>query len=562
MNPILFPSTAETFTTKGLGVISDAISCKVHEQRNGIYELEMSYPVSGKRYRDLAKRNIIFAKPNNSKPPQAFRIYRITKPMSGKVSVYAEHISYDLNGIPVLPFTAGSADEAMRKLKSQSAVTNPFSFDTDVTTQAQMTLAAPAAIKGILFNKEGSVIDTFGGEWEFDNIACILHRQRGADNGVQIRYGKNLVTLEQDEKVSNVYTGVLPYYYSENDGEIHAGIVNVTGTFDYVRILPLDLSDKFEEKPNEAQLQAEARAYIQRNDIGVPDVSLSISFVELSKAAGYENIATLETVNLCDTVTVIFEKLGIRTTAKVVDTVYDVLKERYEKISVGSIKESIADTIATQNAKLNQTPTKDFMEKAISYATELITGNRGGYVILHDSDGSGNPDEILIMDTDNISTAQQVWRWNKEGLGYSNNGYAGPYGTAITIDGTILGNYLKVNTVEANKIVNHSIDDTQVRTGGISVSGSGQGSGTGGGVLAPYTIGSLNIGSGAVGSGQCDGYINGGVAEGYYAASVFAGSVYASYIGANVIRASTQFMFRNQGVSVITHEGHGFLGVY
>lgn len=559
MKPILFEESATAYTTKGLGTLTDAISCKAIEERNGAFTLEMQYPISGIHFKEIRSRRIILAKPNNTDEAQPFRIYRITKPINGKITVYAEHISYDLNGIPDNPFTAATAAQAVAKLKSSAAVSCPFTFGTNVNVNSDMALLAPASIRSLLFNKEGSIVDHYGGEWKFDKFSAYLYAARGADNGVTVRYGKNLTTLEQDENISEVYTGVLPFYYSESDGEVHGRIQNVPGTFSFVKILPLDLSDKFEEVPTAAALEAEAIAYINRNDLGIPKVSLSFSFVELSKAAGYENVAMLETVNLCDTVTVIFEELNVNTTAKVIKTEYDVLKERYTNLSIGSVKTSIADTIAEQAAKLEAAPTKDFMQKAISFATELITGNRGGYVVMHDSSGDGSPDEILIMDSPDINTAVKVWRWNQNGLGYSNSGYLGPYGTAITIDGTILGNYLKVNTVEANKIVDHSLDDRQVRDGGITVSGSGSGSGSGGGRLAQYTIGSSNIGGGAVGSFACDGYINGGVAEGYYAQSVFAGSVYAGYVSAGTVRASDNLLFRNTPVNTVMLDGHRVL---
>ena len=549
MKPILFESTATGWNSKGLGTLTDAISCKVTEERNGAFTLEMQYPMSGIHYAELTPRRLILAKPNNDDLIQPFRIYRITKPINGKVTVYAEHISYDLNGIPDNPFTASNAAQAVAALKSNAAVSCPFTFTTDVTVQSEMALLAPASIRSLLFNKEGSIVDHYGGEWEFNGFSAYLHANRGSDNGVTVRYGKNLTTLEQDENIAEVYTGVLPFYYSESDGELHGRIQNAPGTFDFVRILPLDLTDKFESIPTAAALEAEAIAYIQRNDIGIPKVSLSFSFVELSKAAGYENIAMLERVNLCDTVTVIFDKLNVRQTAKVVKTEYDVLKERYISLSIGTPKTSVADTIAEQAAKLEASPTKGFMQKAITFATEMITGNRGGYVVMHDSTGSGAPDEILIMDTPDIETAVQVWRWNKNGLGYSNSGYAGPYGTAITIDGTILGNYLKVNTVEADKIVDHSLDDRQIKDSGITVKGGSGGGQSGGGILAPYTIGSGNIGGGAVGSFACDGYINGGVAEGYYAASIWAGSVTANNMRA-INLAATNFAFKGMGVGI------------
>ena len=164
-------------------------------------------------------------------------------------------------------------------------------------------------------------------------------------------------------------------------------------------------------------------------------------------------------MDLCDTVHIYYEPLGITATAKCIATVWDVLEERYTQTTFGSPKTNIADTIATQAREVAQTPSRSFMNEAIAHATELITGNLGGYVILHDSNNDGTPDEILIMNTADITTATQVWRWNKNGLGYSGTGYAGPYGTAITADGKIVADFISTGTLNADLIKAGTIED-------------------------------------------------------------------------------------------------------
>lgn len=475
MIPILYGSTETQFSNNGIGYLSEAASCKVVEERNGKFELEMKYPVSGIRFADITNRKIIFAKPSTGKPEQPFRIYKITKPSNGLITVHAQHISYDLSGVPVSPFSAGTAAAAISSLstKALTPVTN-YSFQTDIVRNGNFELVTPASMRSILGGREGSILDVYHGEWEFDfnksnkKTVVTLHESRGADNGVLIAYGKNLTTLEQEENISAVYTGILPYYYSESDGLVQGNIQNAPGTFDFVRVLPMDFSSEYQEKPTVQALNARAIKYIQDNDIGVPEVSLKVSFVELSKASGYEKIAMLENVELCDEVTVKFEKLNISTKAKVVKTEYDVLKDRYTYVDIGKVKDGIAKTIAEQGAEIKRATTRSDMQKAIKYATELITGAKGGYVLINDSDGDGFPDEILIMDTEDKETAVNVWRWNKNGLGFSSNGYAGPYGLAMTIDGSIVADYITSGTINADNVNVTNINGQNIKEASVA----------------------------------------------------------------------------------------------
>lgn len=457
MIPILFSADTTSFNTNGLGALADCTSCKVTEKRNGEYILTMQYPLDGIHFKDIQKSCVIWAKPSDGASNQAFRVYKIKKPMNGLVTIEAEHISYQLSMIPTMPFTAETAVTALQGLKANAAEPCPFFFYTDKQTQATYTQEQPASIRSRLGGVSGSVLDVYGGEYEFDNYDVHLWANRGSDKGVTIRYGKNLTDLKQEENIQNVVTGVVPFYANEEtlvtlpEKVIESEYVSL---YPYPRTVILDLSSEWtDEVPTEEQLRQRAQKYIDDNDIGIPKVSIDVSFIALWQTEEYKNIAPLERVSLCDTITVKFEKLGIEAKAKVISTEYDVLRERYTKIEVGDAKSTLATTIvnidSTTNTKI-QTATS-FLQKAIVHATDMITGGLGGYVYLKPN-ADGYPEEILIMDSPDIDTAVNIWRWNKNGLGFSSNGYAGPYGTAITSDGKIVADYITAGTLNGDLI--------------------------------------------------------------------------------------------------------------
>ena len=446
---LLYDSTEMSFETNGLGALPDAISCEVTEERNGLFELEMEYPIIGRRYSELALRKIILAKSNPYSTLQPFRIYGITKPINGIVTVNAQHISYDLSGLIASPFEADSVLDAFIKMKEASVTDCPFDFWTDKTTLAQMKTTLPSSMRSLLGGVRGSFLDIYGGEYEFDRFSVKLWSERGANRGVSIRYGKNLTDLNQEENCSNVYTGVYPFWYDEEEGlvELSEKYIEAEGNYDYVRIYPLDLGEYFSERPTETEMRTKAESYMKDNKIGIPKVALEVSFVLLSQSKEYENISVLENVHLCDTVNVQFEKLGVTGTAKCIKTVYNVLTDKYIKIGLGDAKSNLSTSIAEQDDSIKEQhravkEQRSYTRKAAEHASKLITGGLGGYALLHSSTGGKKPDEFLIMDTDNILTARSVWRWNKGGLGYSSTGYAGPYKTAITQDGQIVANFI------------------------------------------------------------------------------------------------------------------------
>lgn len=454
MNPILFKSTETSFVTNGVGILSDAISCVVSGELNGQDELQMEYPMDGIHADEIALRSLILAKRNHVDRLQPYRIYDISEPMNGIVTVQARHICYDLAGIPVRPFSALTAPLAMNGLRNNAVVDCPFVFSTDKTTAANFLVKVPSVIWSLLGGQEGSILDTYGGEYEFDRYRVVLHKKRGADNGVTIRYGKNLTDFQQDKNCSSVYTGVCPFWLGSEGNlvTLSENIVPADGTYDFVRILPLDFSAEWEEAPTEAQLRARAQSYVKDNEIGVPTVSTTISFVQLADTEEYKDVAQLETVELGDTVNVYFPKMNVSASARVVAMEYDAILERYNHITIGSVKANITDTIVSQAAEIKRVSNPAYLQDAVGSVTQLITGNKGGYVVLHSSTGGKTPDEILVMDTPDIGTAKQVWRWNKSGLGYSSTGYNGTYGLAMTMDGQIVADFITAGTLNAAQI--------------------------------------------------------------------------------------------------------------
>lgn len=462
-----------------MGVLRDAVRCTVTEERNGAFELEMVYPITGQHYSSLALRGLILAKPNPYSEAQYFRIYKISRPINGQVTVNAQHISYDLSGIPVGPCKALNAVDALQQLKIHAAVSCDYTFWTDIQTVVDFAVVVPGSLRSLLGGVEGSVLDVYGGEYEWDNTTVKLHSQRGTDRGVTIRYGKNLTDLTQEESCAEVYTGVYPYWV-DSDGNVTqitgSPVVNVPdGQYDFVRVLTLDVSQDIKEQPTAAQLRQAALDYISANKVGVPKVSLTLSFAQLEQTAEYADMALLERVCLCDTVHVQFAKLGVSADARCIKTVYDVLLERYDSVELGDARSSLTNTVADMGKTVQSTvnKTRSDLERAIDRATQLITGNLGGYVVLHSSTGADEPDEILVMDKPEIAKATKVWRWNLAGWGYSSSGYGGPYRLAATMDGAINADFITTGSLSANRIKSGTMSANLIR-GGVLQSTNGK----------------------------------------------------------------------------------------
>ena len=457
MKPILYDSTEKQFTTNGIGTLADAISCTVIEERNGSYELEMEYPLGGINYDEIRNNRIILAMPSDGQKAQPFRVFKITRPIGGVVKIYAVHLSYDLSGIPVAPFSANDCPSALNGLKSNSMIANPFEVWTDISGSGKYKQISPASFRSRLAGTDGSILDSFGkgAELEFDRLTVKVHQNRGRDNGVTIRYGKNLTDLKQQESIENVRTGVIAYWYKEenNTQDVIVGEIQyLENHADYPKenIHVLDCSADFEKKPDKQQLNTRAKQYIKTNNIGVPKVSIDVSFIQLWQTEEYKNIVSLERVSLCDTVHVVFDKLGVNAVAKVIKTEFDVLNERYIKITLGEARSSFGEAIREATKSTIQPLVKSMVNIAVSNATANISGFSG--YVTKITDANGNWSELVISDQADYTQARNVWRWSQGGLGFSSNGYAGPYTTAITADGHINGAMITAGTINANTV--------------------------------------------------------------------------------------------------------------
>lgn len=465
MIPVLFKSDATDFTTFGMGVLSDCISCEVTEERNGIFELSMKYPVTGRNYAEIKTERIIKAKPNDAANDQAFRIYRITTPLDGVVSVYAQHISYDLSNIATEMFSSEkiSPQLAMERVFQNTVTDHNFICQTEYTEPKAFSVTRPQSVRACLGGTEGSFLDIWGGEYEWDNFKVIQHIHRGTDSGVTIEYGKNLLSMEHDDDESDVYTDLLPYAVQTDESgdetvitlpEVLIPIIDSVLT--RRKTLIKDFSDFFEygTEITADALRGRANDYLSANPMGVSLPSLTVSFEPLWKMPEYA--AVLERVSLCDTVTIRHSVLGITAKTKVIQTVYDVLSEKYVSITLGAAKANLADSVSQTERTINRVTSKvdrmpSVLNAAVTNATNLITGQNGGYVVINSSD-TGQPYEILILDEPSIENAVNVWRWNSGGLGFSHNGYNGPYETAITSDGQIVADFITTGTLAANLI--------------------------------------------------------------------------------------------------------------
>lgn len=448
MLPILYSTITEGTVPSdyGVGVLSSCLAASVKEVRNGEYELTMEYPADGIHASDIVPNAVLKVKPNYTDDPQLFRIYKVGKTINGRFTVNAQHISYDLSGKVITSGTAASLGDAITLLNAQAG---GFTINSDKSVSAAFKVTEPSSVRSWFGGKAGSILDIYGpGEWYYDNFTASFKTARGQDRGVTIRYGKNLTELSQTLDMSNLVSAIIPYYKAQ-DGTVTTGSEVTTGLVGVDRKLAVDFSDGVDPDsatPIATQLATLATNYIANNNLTTLKNSITLNFVQLQ--------GLTERVDLCDTVHIYFEPLGLTATAKCIETVWDVIQERYTSTTFGDSRTNIADTIVKTQKEVAGIPNE------IDHATNLITGNLGGYVVLHDSNGDGKPDEILIMDDPDITQAVKIWRWNQAGLGYSGTGYAGPFNKlALTNDGMIVADQIKTGTI-SDVAGNSTIDMT------------------------------------------------------------------------------------------------------
>lgn len=452
MTPVLYPANETAFTSNGLGRLSGAISCNVHEAINGAYELVMVYPIDGIHYEDIAEGRYIYAAHDDSGVKEPFEIFEISRPFDGKVEIHAWHWSYRLNKVTVLPHISSSAQAALQDIKNYAANDCPFTFSTDISSTSQQTVKVPTSARSLMGGVEGSVIDTYGGEWEFLGSRCILRSQRGTDSGVTIKYGKNLTDAKKTTSTENVWTGIIPYYTDGDNCVFYNGIIysGAKDDYAYTMVIPVDASTSFESAPTQAQLKTWGDAYVRSNAKTSLPTSIDISFVQLWQTEEYADVAPLQRLYIGDTVTIQYAKLGISNKARIVEYDYNVLLERYDSMTVGNVRADFASTVQGDIVRTTTQMSSKFAAE-LQRATNAITGVSGGAFVIN-TDANGHPYETLWMNTDDKKTATRVIRINYEGIAMG-GGYNGPFNSAwLSMDGTFDAQNINVVHLDAGSI--------------------------------------------------------------------------------------------------------------
>ena len=368
----IFENTTTSFTTNGLGPLPDAVSSVVTEEINGIFELQFEYPITGLHYEEIKRNRLVVCKPNHYDSEQAFRVYSISKPIGGIVTVNARHIAAsDLPGIILKPPTiypgylnGPSAVQTFLNTSSNYLNTNNFTFTIEPTSSNYCKVPVPMSVWELMGADEYQMLNAFGGEYQFNNFNVTLKTARGQNRGVTLRYGKNITDFRQDENVAEVYTGVYPFYYNEDNGRV-IGDIQSTGTFNYSKIMLLDCSGVdwldlgyqtgtndqgnpvYEGAPTKAMLNTYAQDYITKNHPGAPEISMNVSFVDLQRAGELDTMAELSRVQLGDTVKIVFpDLLDSAVEAECTKTEYNVLTDSYDSITLGDRTKDISNSLA------------------------------------------------------------------------------------------------------------------------------------------------------------------------------------------------------------------------
>ena len=346
MIPILYEKDEKQFTRNGLGRLHDCVSCIVTEERNGIYECNFSYPVTGAHYDEILIGRIIGVEHDDTNDIQPFDIVSYSRPIDGVVEFHAVHISYRQSGIVAFGRNINSLSDAFAMLK-KGKPSNPFTYSTNIVSDGYMAAAngVPQSVRALLGGVEGSILDTYGGEFEWDKFRVILHSERGQKRDFKIRYGLNMVDYTEDLDISETYKSCIPYW-TDGNKVIRGSMQTLSKDLLSGRNVcaPLDVSDKFEKKPTQAQVEAMGLSMLKKQKPYKPVQTINIEFVRLQDV-GYEEYANLLRCNLCDTITVIMQKYNVTADFKIVKTVWDVLADRYESMELGDLSTTLSEAL-------------------------------------------------------------------------------------------------------------------------------------------------------------------------------------------------------------------------
>jgi phage minor structural protein len=385
MIPILYEKDETAFTSNGLGRLRDCISCVVTEERNGIYECDFEYPVDGINYDRIQCGRIIAVEHDESNDVQPFDIVGYSRPINGVVTFHAVHISYRQTALTVSGTNINSLADAFTLL-GNAQPSNPFNYWTDKDSVGFMASGdgVPHSVRSILGGMEGSILDSYGGEYEWDTWTVKLWASRGSLKNFTIRYGVNLTDYSEDLDYTDTYTSVIPYWKGQDsDGNdlIIQGDMQSTSYPSFNgsgRCIPLDVTDKFNSEdgtPTKAQVEAQGMAHINENQPYLPSQNIKVDFVRISDSSEYSQFKPLQTCKLCDSVNVMFDRYNIEGTFKIVKTEYDVLQERYLTMELGTLSMTLSEALG-----ITPDSTADLRTSSVDdYVVDVGTNTYGTY---------------------------------------------------------------------------------------------------------------------------------------------------------------------------------------
>lgn len=420
--PILYAKNETDFFSLGLGVMTNTLEASVTEERNGSFYFESKIIIDVVIYPQLENDQLIKVDAGHELKDQRFRIKRIVDNHNGTASIYAEHISYLSAELSLKPeiTVSGNGSTALTIWKSSLIGANSFVVDSDITTsnstkwRIDKVQNARQALGGV----EGSILEKWGGEYRFDNYHISLLSKRGTTADVLLAYGRNITDFEQERNIANTFNSVYPFAIYTDDKQQERLITlsdyfvdsSNIASFPNRKAQTVDFSNEFEHDviPTQDKLKSLAQKYITTNGIGVPSVSIKVSFVDLSKISDYENIAPLEQLNLCDEVHVVYPKLKVNTTAKVVRVVWNVLAESYDEIEIGEKRVSLSDKISEQTKFINEVKT------GANAALVSANGKNTNFYGIFGQDGNGEPKATKVGDLwyKPNGDKSELYQWN------------------------------------------------------------------------------------------------------------------------------------------------------
>ena len=441
------------FTKNGLGFLTDTLDATVTEVLNGDYILDFTYKLNGALSEYLVEENIVKCKVADGSK-QLFRIKRVVKDFT-TIEVYATHIFYDLLDNMILdtaPTTLDAQTFGNWILSRCNFVTN-FTFYSDISGTASARYVRRNPVECIMGDIENSMINIFGGDIERDNFTIKLLANRGSSDGVKLIFGKNITQIKITSDYSGIITRVLPLGFDALMlPEVYIDSPNI-GNYLTPKIAKVNFSD-IQYDPDSIEpnvftniddaynaLRAAASDYLAQNDL--PKINIKIDWVELSKTNEYKQYQALETLHLGDSVTA--EILGINYETRVTKINYNPLTDMVDTFEIGTIQKTIGTSVNENTKRVEEINVTSILQNAKDDATSQINSAMGGYVVKTNTD-------LYIMDSPDTATAQKVWRWNLNGLGYSSTGINGTYQTAMTNDGKIVADMITTGTMSADRI--------------------------------------------------------------------------------------------------------------